>query len=122
MTKPPGSAYALSDVEARGYEPLALRYCFTTAKYRSRINFTFRALRAAQVSLRRLRERAFRLAGSARGQAAEAAQLRDHPYAREFIAALCDDLNLPVAMAVTLHMLREASVPADQRMAPLYPV
>lgn len=120
MAKSTGNAYTLSDVEARGYEPLALRYCFTTAKYRSRINFTFRALRAAQVSLRRLRERAFLLAVSAGGQAAEPVQLRDHPYAREFRAALCDDLNLPVAMAVTLRMLRDEAVLAATRLALLY--
>jgi cysteinyl-tRNA synthetase len=55
MAKSTGNAYTLADVTARGFEPLALRYFFTTAHYRSRINFTFSALRAAEVGLTRLR-------------------------------------------------------------------
>ena len=34
--------------KARGYDPMELRYLFTTAHYRSRLNFTFGALKAAQ--------------------------------------------------------------------------
>src|SRR5439155_2932672 len=61
MAKSTGNAYTRADIEARGFEPLALRYLFTTAHYRTRINFTFTALRAAQTALRRLRLAALRL-------------------------------------------------------------
>jgi cysteinyl-tRNA synthetase len=55
MAKSTGNAYTLADVTARGFEPMALRYFYTTAHYRSRINFTFSALRAAETGLARLR-------------------------------------------------------------------
>ena len=53
MAKSTGNAYTLADVEARGFDPMALRYFYTTAHYRSRINFTFsRPARRAQTGLR----------------------------------------------------------------------
>jgi cysteinyl-tRNA synthetase len=113
MAKSTGNAYTLADVEARGFEPLALRYFFTTAKYRSRINFTFRALRAAQTALLRLRERAYELYDSTGGAFAASSAVREHPYHQAFIAAMDDDLNLPRAMAVVWTMLRDATVPAN---------
>src|SRR5579859_7469493 len=61
MAKSTGNAYTCSEIEARGFAPLSLRYFYTTALYRSRLNFTFRALQAAQTSLERLRGLAYRL-------------------------------------------------------------
>ena len=122
MAKSTGNAYTLADVEARGFEPLALRYFFTTAKYRSRINFTFRALRAAQTALLRLRERAYELYDSTGGAVAASSAVREHPYHQAFIAAMDDDLNLPRAMAVVWTMLRDATVPSELRLALLYDV
>lgn len=122
MAKSTGNSYTLADVEARGFEPLALRYFFTTAKYRSRINFTFRALRAAQTGLLRLRERAYELYISADRHIADSAAIREHPYHQAFIAAIDDDLNLPRAMAVVWTMLRDATLAPDLRLALLYDV
>jgi cysteinyl-tRNA synthetase len=112
MAKSAGNAYTLADIEARGFEPLALRYFFTTAKYRSRINFTFRALRAAQTALHRLHEAVATLCEAAGGRLASASSVRNHHYRRAFVAAVDDDLNMPRAMAVLWTMLR------DQRVAP----
>ncbi len=41
MAKSTGNAYTCSEIEARGFDPMALRYFYTTALYRSRLNFTF---------------------------------------------------------------------------------
>ena len=122
MAKSTGNAYTLADVVARGYEPLALRYFFTLAKYRSRINFTFRALRSAQTALSRLRQRAYALDGAANGAAPGAAQIEASPYRAAFFDALNDDLNLPRAMAVVWRMLRDDALTPDLRLALLYHV
>jgi cysteinyl-tRNA synthetase len=61
MAKSTGNAYTRADIEARGFDAMALRYFYTTALYRSRLNFTFRALQAAQTSLECLRDRAYAL-------------------------------------------------------------
>jgi cysteinyl-tRNA synthetase len=120
MAKSAGNAYTLSDVEARGFEPLALRYLFTTALYRSRINFTFRALRAAQTALNRLRGRLYQLHQAAGGRVAPEEAVREHPAWAAFYAALNDDLNLPQAMAVLWATLRDARLAPETRLALAY--
>ena len=131
MAKSTGNAYTCSEIEARGFDPMALRYFYTTALYRSRVNFTFRALQAAQVSLERLRERAYQLFMQAdrkrvfseeairRGESGGVAwgghvldksALYWSPaylvYRDAFLAEVEDDLNMPRAMAVVWAMLR----------------
>ena len=117
MAKSSGNAYTLADIEARGFAPMALRYLFTTARYRTQINFTFRALGAAQTALHRLRAQVHRLWEAADGQPATADAIRDHPYRAAFIAAVDDDLNMPRAMAVVWQMARDESVPPALRLA-----
>ncbi|MFQ5879973.1 MAG: cysteine--tRNA ligase, partial [Dehalococcoidia bacterium] len=55
MAKSSGNTYTLADLESKGFEPLAFRYLSATVHYRSRMNFTFTSLRAAQRALKRLR-------------------------------------------------------------------
>jgi cysteinyl-tRNA synthetase len=120
MAKSAGNAYTLSDLEARGFEPLALRYVFTTALYRSRINFTFRALRAAQTALNRLRGRLYQLHLAAGGHVAPAEAVRALPARAAFYGALHDDLNLPRAMAVVWATLRDTTLAPETRLALVY--
>ena len=55
MAKSTGNSYTISELEERGFEALAFRYLCATAHYRTRLNFTFTALRGAQHALARLR-------------------------------------------------------------------
>ena len=54
MSKSIGTAYLVSDLEDKGYEPLAFRYMCLNAHYRSKLNFTWDGIEAAQKSLVRL--------------------------------------------------------------------
>ncbi len=117
MAKSTGNAYTLSEIEARGFEPMALRYFFTTALFRSRLNFTFRALQAAQTALERLRNLAYQLLGQA-----DAVQVfSDAPLQGEgvawrdmFLTEVEHDLNMPRAMAVVWAMLRSQEHPTTR--------
>jgi cysteinyl-tRNA synthetase len=75
MAKSTGNAYTRADVEARGFDPMALRLLFAMIHYRSRLNFTFSSLRAAEVALRRLRAAALRLVHAAGVHGLPSAQL-----------------------------------------------
>jgi len=105
MAKSTGNAYTLEDVIRRGFDPMALRYLFATVHYRSRINFTFASLRAAQTGLNRLR---LALLGMPEQESAPAAD--EDAGVREcradFMAALNDDLHLPRALAVVWDLAR----------------
>ncbi len=120
MAKSTGNVYMLSDIEARGFEPMALRYLFATVHYRSRNNFTFGALRAAQTGLRRMRLALLRLAAEAdatgpdwRARLQSFAASRDEhaetpvaQWQRRFIAAIDNNLNMPQALATSWDLLR----------------
>jgi len=111
MAKSTGNAYTLADIEARGFDPLALRYFYTTALYRSRINFTFTALDAAQTALNRLRAIATDLAT---GQDIDHLPPVEHDaeavrWRERFLAEVENDLNMPAAMAVLWKLLRSTS-------------
>jgi cysteinyl-tRNA synthetase len=102
MAKSTGNTYLISDLERRGFEPLAFRYLCATARYRARLNFTFDSMRAAQRGLIRLRERLHQSDGNVTKKAvAEGEQLR-----REFWMRVADDLNLPRALAVAWRAAR----------------
>ncbi|MEN9936675.1 MAG: hypothetical protein RLZZ387_3254 [Chloroflexota bacterium] len=129
MAKSTGNAYTLADVEARGFEPMALRLLFATVHYRSRLNFTFSALRAAQTALGRMRARVAALQAEAQLTAHYSPNARDtYDWALEahdsvwharFVAALEDDLNIPRATAVLWDVLRgrEPLIPPEERLA-----
>ena len=120
MAKSTGNAYTLAEVESLGFEPLSLRYFYTTAHYRSRINFTFTALRAAQTALSRLRSRLVALHEQAQtpaptlnktGPTATNLSAVASHWNQTFWAAVNDDLNISRAVATLWQML---AVGADE--------
>lgn len=117
MAKSTGNAYTRMDIEARGFDPLSLRYFYTTALYRSRLNFTFRALQAAQISLERLRGYAYQLLQvSDRSAALSLDPLPQDPRQTAFLEAVENDLNIPRAMAVVWNMLRADELDPSTRV------
>jgi cysteinyl-tRNA synthetase len=117
MAKSTGNAYTRADIEARGFDAMALRYFYTTALYRSRLNFTFRALQAAQTSLERLRGRAYALLqASDRSAALSLDPLPESAWQKAFLAAVENDLNFPRAMALVWKMLRTDELEATEKV------
>jgi cysteinyl-tRNA synthetase len=111
MAKSSGNTYTLSDLEARGFEPLAFRYLCATVHYRSRMNFTFASLRAAQQALVRLRLKLQEPDGKTTKTArAEGERLR-----RRFWSAAADDLGLPRALAIAWETGRSTLPAAAKR-------
>src|SRR5437899_3808306 len=107
MAKFTGNAYTRAEIEARGFDPMALRYFYSTALYRSRLNFTFRALQAAQTALERLRGRVYQLLLTAnRARALSTDPLPTSSWQQHFLSAIENDLNVPRALAVVRGMLR----------------
>lgn len=105
MAKSTGNDYRLSDLAARGYDPLAFRYLCATVHYRSRLNFTFTALGAAQQGLNRLRELV------TLNEPATSDERIFAPFTT-FTATLADDLHVPRALAILWHAIATLP-PAD---------
>ena len=114
MAKSTGNAYTCSEIEARGFDPMALRYFYTTALYRSRLNFTFRALQAAQTALDRLRDRAYQLFTEAdKARLFSEEPIGESHWRDAFLTEVENDLNMPRAMSVVWALLRSNSVGAQ---------
>jgi len=103
MSKSLGNLYTLRDVIAEGCEPLAFRYLTLVAHYRTKLNFTWDALRGAQHALWRLQETAREWDAPNIGCAA---------YEERFLSALNDDVNTPQALAVVWEMVDDAALPS----------
>ena len=106
MAKSAGNSFILSHIEAQAIDPLAFRYLCMTARYRSRVNFTFTALKAAQRALLRL----YNLVWLWSADPIPAPAHVDGGVAEEwngkFLDRINDNLDLPRALALTWQLVR----------------
>jgi cysteinyl-tRNA synthetase len=107
MSKSKKNFFNMADIEAKGADPLALRYLFLTAHYRSKLNFTWESLADAQRALETLRGRLLEFkAAKERPKAAD--KKKAASYEKELMEAVNNDLNTPIALAVLWRMVRDA--------------
>jgi len=97
MSKRLGNIYTLENIVKRGIDPLALRYLFLTAHYRSKLNFTWESLEAAKNALNNLRELVVGY-GEPKVGCAE--------FEGDFKKAVSHDLNMPEALAILWKMIK----------------
>ncbi|MDA1096616.1 MAG: glycosyltransferase, partial [Chloroflexi bacterium] len=117
MAKSAGNAYTMTELEDRGFESLAYRYLCLTARYRSRLNFTFTALVAAQRALDRLRRRAATWNAGAEATTDGADPADGEIWRSRFWAAINDDLATPAALALTWMMAADESLSGFRKLA-----
>ena len=108
MAKSSGNAFIVADLEERGIDPLAFRYLCMTARYSTRLNFTFTSLKAAENALNKLR-RLYVLWGRD-SQDANRDRDGENSWWTRFIAAINDDLNLPVGLDI-IWRITESELP-----------
>lgn len=101
MAKSEGTSYLMSDIIDQGFDPLALRYFFLQAHYRSKQNFTWDALTASQTALRKLKNtiQAFPDSGTI-----------SESYQTLFKEMINDDLNTAGALASVWELLKNPDV------------
>jgi len=111
MSKSLGNAYTLSDLKKKGYNPLVYRYMCLNANYRSKLNFTWDGLKAAQVAMERLLEGVV-----AHKYADPQVRIDDDVisgFESEFNEAVNDDLNIPKALGVVWNIARYGTKSSD---------
>jgi len=97
MAKSAGNFFTLRNVTRRGYDPLILRFVLLQAHYRSKLDFSWKAMAAAKNTLYGLR----RFAAYSALKKSQGTNLKD--YYQKFMAALGNDLNVPEALAVVFE-------------------
>lgn len=108
IAKSLGNDIYLSDIIERGIHPLALRYLFLQAHYRSPLSFSWESLEAANEALTRL----WRLAQQFKEESKGIAISSDA--SDRMTTFLRDDLATPAALALLWETVRDDAVPAKE--------
>ena len=118
MAKSKGNFYKLSDIEERDFEPLALRYFYLTAHYRTFLNFTWEALAGAQQSLKELRSHVSNfnpaVGGSQRTALSPEKLEKVDSFRQKFDEALANNMNMPQALAVVWEVVK-SNIPSQDK-------
>ncbi len=97
MSRSKGNVYTILDLEKKKFDPLAFRYLTLTIHYKSKMNFTFKALEAAQTALNHLREIVSQY---------DAPKIGCAEYEERFSEAINDDLNIPKAISIVWDLIK----------------
>ena len=104
MAKSTGNVVLVSDVVARGLDPLALRLAFLGSRYRTQVDLGWAGIEAADAHLSRWR-----------GKVAAWAESPSRPMPDDYVAAVLDafddDLDTPRALQVLRRLERDDAVP-----------
>lgn len=111
MSKSLGNTYTVTDLKEKGFSPLAFRYMCLNANYRSKLNFTWEGIKAAQVALERLLESVSAHKNAPEGVKADPALIES--FERDFSEAVNDDLNIPRALGVVWNIARHETKSRD---------
>lgn len=116
MAKSQGTGFSVSQVVEKGYIPLALRYFYLTANYRTRQNFTWEALSGAQTALNQLYDQVAKLKSQQESRMALSQEKlsKVDEFTKSFDAALEDNLNTPKALAVVWEVIKSNIPPGDK--------
>lgn len=102
MSKSLGNTYTIADLEQKGFSALAYRYFCLNGHYRNKLNFTWDAIKAAQVSLDRLYEGVIKHKNADEQVDADVIS----KWEVEFNEIVSDDLNLPLALSVVWNAVK----------------
>ncbi len=106
MAKSEGNFVTLGSIKEKGISPLAYRYWLLTAKYSTRIDFSFEALEAAGVAHKKIKD--FVQSTNEEGEASE-------NYIEKCKEFLNDDLDTPKAVALIFDLLRSDLSPGEKK-------
>src|SRR2546430_4606174 len=116
MSKSTGGFMRLSDIEAKGFDPLAFRLLSLGTSYRKGVDFTWESLEAAQNRLNKWRG----VIGDAyQATGGRATAPRDEDEIRvAFAAAIADDFNTAAALAQAEAAIGHAATGGDETKRP----
>jgi cysteinyl-tRNA synthetase len=106
MAKSEGTAFSLAEVKEKGFSPLALRYFFLQAHYRSKQNFTWEALSSANIGYSRLLVDIMDL-GVEKGQVSV-------EFKKKFREKINDDFSSPQGLATVYEVLKSKLLNKDK--------
>lgn len=111
MAKSAGNFYTLRDVMEKGFNPLAYRFLLLGTHYRTPVNFTWEAMKAAEAGLMGMYQ-FYMLLGNEKGTVSP-------EYKNKFTEAINNDLNTSQALAVVAELRHDSEVSNADKKATL---
>ena len=108
MAKSAGNAFIISDLVERGIDPLAFRYLCMTARYRTRINFTFTSLKACETALNKLRRHYILFRKDSHKLIPEYGKIEE--WHTRFINKVCEDLDMPGLLDAVWRLVESSDI------------
>lgn len=102
MSKSLGNVWTIKDLSDRGFEPLDFKYFCLNTHYSKKLNFTFDALKSSTLGYNNLKS----LVASHKNGENKIEDEKIKNYSEQFLNAINDDLNFPLAIGVLWTMLR----------------
>ncbi|MGI6456999.1 MAG: cysteine--tRNA ligase [bacterium] len=119
MAKSRGNFFTLRDLISQGHHPMAIRYFIISSHYRSPINLSQEALKAAHSAWSRIMDFRTRvqeiLEQADSGKYSVDLQAVREKCVREFQEYMDDDLDSPRALAALFDMIRDANKILDEQ-------
>ena len=112
ISKSLGNSILVSDLVARGFDPLALRYLIMTTHYKTGLNFTWESLTGAQTAYFKLREFVAELMSrvtSGENTPRVTLDIFD-TYKQKFSECLADDLNIAKGIGLVWQIVKTKDV------------
>jgi cysteinyl-tRNA synthetase len=114
MAKSGGNFITMQTLIEKGYDPLVYRYLCFTAHYRSPLKFSWETLDNAKASFVSLKKKVIELKNNP--SEVKGDESRVALYQSQFLDAINDDLNLPVALALMWTMLKDNELGAKEKL------
>jgi cysteinyl-tRNA synthetase len=111
ISKSLNNSFYVSDITERGIHPLALRYFFLQAHYRSPLSFSWEALAASAEGLNRLWKMCGNILVESKGISVPIEQRK------RIVSLLHDDLGTPQALAYLFEVLRDDELFAKEKLS-----
>ena len=103
MSKSLGNVYTLNDLKAKGIDALSYRYFTYSSHYRNKLNFTWDAIKSAKNSLNKLRD----MIDLHKDVNKKIDKNILSKYEEQFLDAINDDMNMPVAISIVWEIAKE---------------
>lgn len=119
MSKSLGNVFNLPDIEAKGFDSLAFRYLILTARYRSKLNFTWESLGAAQNALNKLRESIIEIKTKQKkhpNKLENVRMLSKKDFITKFKKYIDDDLDTPRALVLLWNVVKSKKINAETKL------
>lgn len=113
MSKSLGNFYRVKDIEEKGFDPLALRYLFLTAHYRTQMNYTEASLKAAANAYKSLKNHI--IWSQKNTEETKDLSSQAQKYQEQFIESINNDLNIPQAIAVVWKLIGDGTIKSFEK-------